>query len=207
MAGNVPLSRIALCTVQDIRNLVDPSLSGEQDPLLVQLINGFSKLVQGERYLNRSLEKKTYVEYFDGDTDLVIVSAPPILDNDTLYVWEDSDHLFEGDPLWMHEDYMVHFENGLIKTMWDVGFVEGTKVVKVQYDGGLVLHDELNDTLDVPDDLRSACAMQCSFWYQRRRELGISSVSSAGGDSVFFSPTQILPIVKEILGQYRHHNI
>jgi hypothetical protein len=204
MAGNVPLSQIALCCIADVKNLLDPKLSGDQDAILVQLINMFSRMVQGERYLNRKLLLQKYTEVYDGGSALYFVEAPPIqVDGDfTVTVAEDGS--FQGvDPLVLNDHFSVNWENGVIRARTD-WMTDNPASVQIIYNGGLVLNNEADPAnVVIPDDLRGAAAMQVSFWYQRRRELGISSITTAGGDAVFYAPTQLLPIVTEIIGQYR----
>ena len=57
----------------------------------------------------------------------------------------------------------------------------------------------------IPDDLRFAALMQCSNSYRRRRDAGLSAISSPDGAKTFGiqQPTNFHPEVEHILKQYR----
>jgi len=201
----------ALCQLADVKALIDPKLSGSADNLLIQMINGISQAIEGET--QRLLEKKTYTEFFNGEDGckrLVIVQAPPIVDDETLTVYDDTTMAYTVDTkLVKNVDYFIPNagQSGIIKLTNDYFFKAGYKNIKVVYNGGLVkqLTNEMNN-IDVPSDLRHACALQVSYLYKIRDNVGLQSLTTnTAGTAVFYTtPTRWLPAVKDIIESYRH---
>lgn len=88
-------------------------------------------------------------------------------------------------------------------------FTPGVQSIKVTYTGGLVT-PQLNDDGTpvgpsvVPDDLRTACAMQVAYWAKARSSPGLVSAQGTGFGGVTFyrDPTQYLPWVRETISNY-----
>jgi len=55
----------------------------------------------------------------------------------------------------------------------------------------------------LPDDIAEACITQSSFTWQRRDQLGLSSMGSAGGGVSAYAQDQLLPLVKDTMSAYR----
>lgn len=196
------LSRIALCLPGDIKTLIDKELDAESEQTLIALINAFSEACQRRDAMNRLLEKKTYTEYFDGDCRLIVVQAPPIVDDNTLAVYEDVERQFTT-ALVKYDDYSLldNGENGAIKRL--IGrFPYGAHIIKAVYNGGLVLNAD--GQITVPYDLRNACAMQVSYWFKNRNDLGLQSISMQSGTINLPNPSDFLLPVKKAILSYRH---
>jgi hypothetical protein len=202
---------IALCQPSDVKLLIDAKLSGNADNLLIQIINGISQAIEAET--SRLLEKKVYTEFFNGEDGckrIVIVQAPPIVDDVNLAVYDDPTMAYtETTKLTPNVDYFVPNagHSGIIKLTNNSQFKAGYKNIKVQYYGGLVrqVTDPSND-IDVPPDLRHACALQASYLYKIRDNVGLQSLTTnTAGTAVFYTtPTRWLPAVKDIIDSYRH---
>lgn len=208
--GSTPLSNIALCKVEDVTALIDPSIVGDNLQLIALLINDFSAWM--EQYLNRKLLKTTYTEILDGGKHILIVSAPPIVNNGTLRVYEDSTRVFDSSKLLvLNKDYRVEYTNGALRRVVDgdlrrprYAFLALPQAVKVIYQGGLVANDEATGEIDVHPALRGACAKQVAYWFQNRQNMGLQSVSNLGNWAQSFSkPTDLLPGVASELSLFR----
>lgn len=202
-----PLAAYALSRPQWVKDLIDPKLSGDDENLIIAMINGFSAAAQGMNLCNREFELKQREEYFDGNQNRFMVLAPPIIRGQDLVVWDDVDRDYlDADVLVIGDDYRVNYTTGLIKrvgtdNLLDWRSVDAFDSIKVQYQGGLVVNGEAvnEDAVVIPADLRSACEMQVSFWFRNKGNLGVSAMSLQGGATTMFQPTQLLPAVKQIL--------
>lgn len=215
--GNIPLLNIAPCTVDDVASLIDVKLQGFDLQNIALLINEFAKLL--EIYTKRSLHKQKYTEVFNGGKTHVIVSAPPIVVNANLEVWEDPSSEFADSKykLIINKDFIVTSQTGFIQRIasgisyryWY--FIPYAQCVKVVYNGGIINNDETQEgsPLDSPADLRGACAMQVSYWFSNRKNFGLQAVSQMGSNlaQYFGKPTDLLPGVQRVVLSYMHHEI
>src|SRR5882724_12522022 len=56
--------------------------------------------------------------------------------------------------------------------------------------------------IPLPDDVEQACIEQVAFWYSRRTQLGLLSISSDAGVVQQFQSTDLLPQVRATLKRY-----
>lgn len=82
------------------------------------------------------------------------------------------------------------------------GLVEGYKVLKVVYTGGLALTQVELET-NYPD-IEMAARIQGAFWFDKKDKLGISAETIAGGGQLQHQRLELLPTVKEVLNPYRN---
>src|SRR5207249_3865919 len=78
------------------------------------------------------------------------------------------------------------------------------EIARVTYAGGYVLPGTIpigNQTA-LPDELEAACIEQTTYWYQRRNQLGLTSISGEGGSIQQFSSLDLLPHIRAILKAY-----
>lgn len=201
------LLNIALCTIDDVKAIDDLALKSTNDDLITDLINGFSKFT--ESYLKyMSLFKATYTEIFDGHVHCVVVDNPPILNDSTFKVYEDYTRVFDStSELILYDNFTVVWGTGVIRRVDTSGckrrFYRGAGSIKVVYNGGLVSH--IGDTVDVPEDLRRACAMQVATFFQNKKNFSIQATSQQGNYTSFYKPTELLPFVANVLEGYKHH--
>jgi hypothetical protein len=76
--------------------------------------------------------------------------------------------------------------------------------VRMTYSGGYVLPGDTAEAgqTELPAELEQACVEQVVYWYQRRNQLGLTSVSGEGGSISSFSSLDLLPHVKAVLAKY-----
>ena len=78
------------------------------------------------------------------------------------------------------------------------------------YTGGYILPGvaPTGNQVPLPDELELACVEQVAYWYQRRSQLGLVSVTAEGGGTVQqFQSSDLLPQVRAVLKRYeRFHN-
>ena len=75
---------------------------------------------------------------------------------------------------------------------------------RVTYNGGYLLPGTapVPGALTLPDDLEQACIEQVAYWYQRRAQLGLMSVSNDSGIVQQFQSSDLLPQVRAVLKHY-----
>jgi hypothetical protein len=76
--------------------------------------------------------------------------------------------------------------------------------LRVTYTGGYVMPGTPADAgqTALPAELEQACVEQVTYWYQRRTQLGLTSISGEGGSIQNFSSLDLLPHVKAVLKRY-----
>lgn len=81
------------------------------------------------------------------------------------------------------------------------------KRARVMYTGGYVLPADVfiedQGQTQLPTELQAACLEQIAYWYQRRDQLGLGSISTAGGSVSQSGTMRLLPVVEETLMPYR----
>jgi hypothetical protein len=205
------LASYALSRPEWVKQYIDSSMGADYDPLLIALINGFSKLAQGQFCCNRNFALTSYTEYFNvynTTTQAITVSAPPISVSETLTVHEDLEGVYGTSSLLkLRTDYMIEYDTGLIRKPYSY-FLCGHRVVKVVYTGGLVVNgSDVNEwDIVIPDDLRSACEMQVAHWFKHREDMNVVDLQMAGARMTMQRPDDLLKPVRMILLENRRHN-
>lgn len=79
-----------------------------------------------------------------------------------------------------------------------------TQLARVTYTGGFVMPGTTLGVNQValPDEIELACLEQAAYWYQRRAQLGLLSVSSDSGLVQQFQTSDLLPQVKAVMRRY-----
>lgn len=104
-------------------------------------------------------------------------------------------------------DYVIRKASGGVKCVISLAGSLGTSRQRGQitYTGGYVTPDAdagAGQTA-LPDDVEQACVEQVCFWYQRRRQLGITGQTVEGGGIQLFRELDLLPSVKKALQDYK----
>ncbi len=75
---------------------------------------------------------------------------------------------------------------------------------RVTYTGGYILPgtSPTGNQIALPDDLEQVCIEQVAYWYQRRSQLGLSSVSNGDTTVQQFVSSDLLPQVQAVLSHY-----
>lgn len=189
------ISFLPLCTVEDVETYIGVIDETEQ-PLIEMMIEQFTARAETEcdRKFLRVVDE---IEYFSpkGPTNKLRVKRYPI---------ESVSEIIES-PIgdwtmtpFISTDYGIVANEGLIR-LRDVNFEYGEQTVRVKYTGGLA-----REAGGVPSDLRFACCRQVVFWLQRKRQIGVTTISVArGGKEVFVSDMDLLPDCERVLACYR----
>jgi hypothetical protein len=178
-----------LTTLTGVKALLELT-EADWDALVKELIGAVSERCAS--YCNRDFASKSRVEYHDGGgrylylRGLPVVSIASIHGSDT-WEWASGDLIDSGDH-YLHSSGMVGYRSGA----WPYG----PKSLKVTYTGGYAVNG-------VPDDLEMAARTQVAYDFNRRKDVGLESVSFPDGSIQKVNSGEFLPSVKAVLNRYR----
>jgi len=99
-------------------------------------------------------------------------------------------------------EYLLSPQKSVVELAQPLGSVR--QLGRVTYTGGYILPGATptgNQTA-LPDDIEQACIEQVAYWYSRRTQLGLLSISSETGIVQQFQSTDLLPQVRATLKHY-----
>ncbi len=180
-----------LASLDDIKAFTEIT-SSKMDSLLTLILESVSAKI--EKYLNRSLAKIEYTEYFNGGRKYFYVSAPPIDSGSAITVTVSGNTGYSEDS----EFYVWHDMGG-------VEFVSAPtenrpKQVAITYTGGYTVTDSV---IAVPTPLKYACILQTSFEFRRRKDIGLDSLTLPDGAVSVPDRSDFIDEVEAILKKYR----
>ena len=190
-----------LTTMAKVKALLELTET-DWDGLIDELIVAVSERCAS--YCNRDFENRTRVEYHDGGGRYLYLSGMPVVGSiSSIYgsdTWEwASGDLIGADDYFLHASGMVGYRYGA----WPYG----SKALKVTYIGGYstfstggILPAGYNPP---PDDLEMAARTQVAYDFNRRKDVGLESVSFPDGTIQKVSSGEFLPSVKAVLNWYR----
>jgi hypothetical protein len=192
-----------ICTLADVKDRLGES-GAEHDTLLNRLIASLESLFDSYTGRHLIVPSADVTEYYSGRGPLLQIRRYPVVSITSIK--EAVDYDFTGaDALVADTDYRIVNDgrNGIILRIYSVWDALSDSI-QVVYKGGYcaagVTPGEGETAL--PDDLREAAIEQATFFFKRRDDLGLSSVSFQGGSISKFSPMDLLPIVKKTLDNY-----
>jgi len=191
-----------LAKVDDLKSW--PGIPSDQDDFLTTIITAVS--LRASKFCHRWLEKKTIeAEYHDGGSQTLWSRAWPVVEvtavkEATDFAFDDADELTDAD------DYVCVKDEGRfvrVGCLW----LPGRDTVSIDYTGGYTDPatdpDEIEEGEEFPPaDLQYAIIEQCRYLWQRRNELGLTSVSAGQGSVTQISMTPWLPSVEAALKPY-----
>jgi len=173
------------------------------DVLINELIGAVSERCAS--YCNRDFENKSRVEYHDGGGRYLYLMGLPVVGSITsIYgsdTWEwASGDLINADDYFLHASGMVGYRYGA----WPYG----PKALKVTYTGGYGSFFEGEGSPPAgynppPDGLEMAARTQVAYDFNRRKDVGLESVSFPDGSIQKVSSGEFLSSVKAVLNRYR----
>ena len=191
-----------LTTLAKVKTLLELTET-DWDGLINELIGAVSERCAS--YCNRDFENKSRVEYHDGGGRYLYLMGLPVVGSITsIYgsdTWEwASGDLINADDYFLHASGMVGYRYGA----WPYG----PKALKVTYTGGYDAFYEGEGSPPegynpVPDDLEMAARTQVAYDFNRRKDVGLESVSFPDGSIQKVSSGEFLSSVKQVLDRYR----
>ena len=169
------------------------------DPLLTNLLKHVSARFAGE--CNRIFDYGAALTYESRADQLnIVVDHPPI---ELVSKFELKSTEFEGWLLLSAIDYLLSPQKTLIELAQPLG--QSGQLGRVTYTGGYILPGGTLASAGqtpLPDDLEQACIEQVAYWYQRRAQLGLMSVSNDSGIVQQFQSSDLLPQVRAVLKHF-----
>ncbi len=115
-------------------------------------------------------------------------------------------HLKETEADGWEEQTEVDYLIGAKKNVLELDLPLGTakELARVTYTGGYVLPGAVAGAgqTALPAVVEQACVEQVAYWYQRRNQLGLVSISGEGGSIQNFPALDLLPNVKAVLKSF-----
>lgn len=187
---------LSLAALEDIETFLGVIDETDQ-PFIEMLLEQFASRAETEcdRHFMRKVNE---VEYFspDGNSTRLSLRRYPV--ESVLEVAEDVTGMFTNAYTYDPTLFGIIANEGIIKLRTDC-WLAGEQSIRVTYTGGLA-----RDCGGVPMDLRFACIRQVVFWFQRRKNIGLVSVTVArGGKEVLMPDLDLLPDVAKVLANYR----
>jgi len=99
-------------------------------------------------------------------------------------------------------DYLLSPKKTMISLAKRIG--TSRQLGRVTYTGGYILPGATptGNQIALPDEIEQACVEQAAYWYQRRSQLGLLSISSDAGIVQQFQSSDLLPQVQAVLRHY-----
>lgn len=196
-----------LTTLDRVKSRMDfESPDTQDDRRLARAIKSASARI--EKYCGRLFEQKARTRQYGiprGATSM-FVDAYPILDASTTpsatapVINVDSAREFGSGTLVDVDNYYLKKRTGEIQ--FDrISLDWGPGAMKIVYTGGIAATPQ--GIVDAQPDLAEAVDLTVSYWFQRRQEVGLRTVSAEGGSISSFSPSALTDDVTEILEQFR----
>jgi hypothetical protein len=176
------------------------------------LLNLFLEMVSGEieTYLNRFLKSEQRTEKFDFHTninqmgtDTVLLKAYPVDLAKPLTVQfrqSSSDIIYYDYKI--NTDFFILEDDGIIKFIYHLPSYPPLSIY-VNYTGGYAA--DINGVLACPDDLTSACLMQCRYDYMQRNNIGVTEISFQRELRQMTPVYDLLQRVKNMLDRHRSY--
>ncbi|EEF62096.1 phage head-tail connector protein [Pedosphaera parvula] len=171
----------------------------KDDALLTNALRGLSQRIESE--CNRSFERQTGATFdFRACETEICVDRYPV-DAVTGFAIKTSEA--EG---WVFDfpapQYFISPARSVIELESPLGSYR--QLGRVIFNGGYVLPgNPVNaDQTALPDDLEQAVIEQAAYWYQRRNQLGLISISGDGGSIQQFRSLDLLPNVQAVVRNY-----
>src|SRR5438477_9733334 len=188
-----------LTTVLNIKSRLGlDTFDTTDDPLLTNLLKHVSARFSAE--CNRTFDYGAALTFeFRADQTNIVVDHPPI---ELVSKFELKSTESEGWTLLSAIDYLISPQKTLLELAQPLG--HSSQLGRVTYTGGYILPGTIatGNQIALPDDIEQACIEQVAYWYQRRAQLGLMSVSNDSGVVQQFQSSDLLPQVKSVLKHY-----
>jgi len=149
---------------------------------------------------NRTFDYAAGVTFeFRADQVYIVVDRPPI---ELVSQFDLKSSESEGWIMQSGVEYLLSPQKSVVEFAQPLASVR--QLGRVRYTGGYILPGAIpsGNQIALPDDIEQACIEQVAYWYSRRTQLGLLSVSSDAGIVQQFQSTDLLPQVRATLNHY-----
>jgi len=197
-----------ICTLADVKERLGLT-NTDSDIAIARIISNLESLFNS--YTRRTLiaPAADVTEYYTGCGDRLQLARYPVISITSLK--EALDYDFDSAAaLTADTDYRLvrAGKNGIIYRIY--GSFPGIEdSLQAIYRGGYCSAGQApgDGEFALPTDLREAAIEQVSFIFKRRDDIGLTAVSFEGGSISKFSAMDLLPMVKNILDNYRRPSL
>jgi len=197
-------SACRICTLADLKDRLGISVT-IHDILLARIIKGMEAIFNKETKRTLILNAADVTEYYTGLSTLLQLKRYPVVSITTIRESEIYDFT-NATVLTANDGYRIinGGKNGIIKRLYQ-NWLDTEDAIEIVYKGGYCAAGVTAETseTELPDDLREAAIMQASFIFKRKDDIGLTANSFQGGSISSFSAMDFLPLVKDILQNYR----
>jgi hypothetical protein len=188
-----------LTTLSNVKSRLGlEAFAPDDDALLTNLLKHVSARFASE--CNRVFEYGAGLTCeFRADQWNIVVDHPPI---ELVSQFDLKTTEAEGWVLQSSIDYLLSAARSVIELSQRLG--TSRQFARVTYTGGYILPGTLASAgqTALPDDIEQACIEQVAYWYQRRAQLGLVSISSGDSTVQQFQSSDLLPQVAAVLAHY-----
>lgn len=197
-----------ICTLADVRDRLGLS-DTDHDPVISRIITGLESVFNN--YCNRTLVANAadVTEYYTGAGPHLMLRRTPVISITSIK--EAWDYDFDNaDALVANTGYRIVAggKNGIVYRV-NIAWRDTVDGVQVIYRGGYCAAGQSPGSGEtaMPADLREAAIEQATFLFKRRDDIGLSSVGHDGGSINKFSAMKLLPMVADILKNYKRPSL
>lgn len=190
---------VHLSSLKGYLNIAESNI--QYDVMLAAMIEQVSQQI--ETALNRWLEFKQRTQVFHGGSIYCNLRAYPIVIDDSNPFSLNLATYGQTPPIanmTQNVDYFVDIITGTVQFL--VTPLEYPNILTITYSGGYAA--DSSGVLQVPDDLKRACIMQCAYIYKQRNNDGITQLHLSDGGQITIAPSGLLKGVEQIIEQYRN---
>ena len=198
-------SNARICTLADVKDRLGMTDKTDCDAIINSIITGIETMFVG--YCNRELIQPAadVTEYFTGNGDYIQLNRYPIINITSIKQSVDYDFT-DADILVANDDYRLinGGKKGIIRAISSY-WLRLDDSIQVIYRGGYcpVGQTPAAGEIALPADIREAAIIQATFMFKRKDDPGLSSINFQSGSISKFADMDLLPIVKNVLDNYK----
>lgn len=203
LLGETIASRIV--TLNDVKSRLGITTT-DSDTMLERIIAGVEAIFNRHTMRTLIAPAADVTEYYTGCSSYLQLNNYPVISITSIK--EALDYDFDSaTALVANSEYRLVKvgKNGILYKLFNIGWYGVPDSIEVKYRGGYCAAGITPGTgeLALPDDLREAAILQSTFVFKRKDDIGLSGVSEQGGSMSKFADMELLPMVKEILDNYK----
>jgi len=201
--GGVPFVP-GLCTINDVKSRLGITTT-DNDVLLTRIIAGVEAIFNKHVMFNLIAPASDITEYYTGCGRYLQLNSYPIISITSIKEAVDYDFV-AATPLIANSDYRIvgGGRKGILYRI-SMDWFNVPDCTEIKWRGGFCAAGvtPAAGEFALPDDLREAAIMQTTLVFKRKDDIGLSSVGAQGGSASKFADMELLPMVKEILDNYK----
>jgi len=196
-----------ICTLADVKERL--GLSDEHDSVITRIITSIEGIFNSYTKRKLIVTETDVTEYYSPEGNYLQLNRWPVVNITTLkqaldYNFDDADEFDANNGYRL----VNGGANGIIYFPIYKP-VEIPDSIQVIYRGSFCSAGQTpgEGEYAMPADLREAAIEQATFIFKRRDDIGLSGVSMQGGSISKFSDMELLPMVKQVLDNYRRPSL